>query len=258
MNNILVINNKVKYLDNYNVDNDFICVRDNVITFKKDASYNIYYKDTLDIDINIIALDNVCVKLFIYMCEDKVNSNIVYKLNDNAIVNVSKFYSSDVVRENIIFNLEGYMSKVNYNFSNICKKDFKYDFVINHNNSSSISNIYNKTICLDNASCNYKIDSIVINGNKNCLLNQDTKIVNLGNNNSSIMPNMFISEDMVDARHASIIGNINQEELFYLLIRGISYDEAMKLLIKGFILSNLDVDMEKRSMILEVINNNWR
>ena len=45
------------------------------------------------------------------------------------------------------------------------------------------------------------------------------------------------------------------EEIFYLMSRGISYQEAVHLLIKGFIFSNLIVDMEKRAMIFEIIQN---
>ena len=44
-------------------------------------------------------------------------------------------------------------------------------------------------------------------------------------------------------------------EIFYLMSRGISYSEAIHLLIKGFIFSNLIVDMEKRAMIFSIIQN---
>lgn len=69
---------------------------------------------------------------------------------------------------------------------------------------------------------------------------------------------MFIEEDTVFARHASVVGNVGYDLVFYLLTRGICYTDAMKLIVKGYILSNLDVDMEKRSLILEAINDNWR
>ena len=85
-------------------------------------------------------------------------------------------------------------------------------------------------------------------------MNQDTKIINLSDSHSKINPNMYIDVDDVEARHSSVIGSFNEEELFYLMSRGISYDEAVKLLIKGYILSNLDLDMDKRNKILNVIN----
>lgn len=253
MNNILVINNNI---DNY--ENEYILVEDNVITFKKNCDYGIYYEECNNVDITINVLDNVYVKLFEYMSEMDVNSNITYNISDNGNLLLYKFYSNDSVNENICVNLNGYMSKISYNFSNICINSEKYNFVINHNNSNSISNISNKSICLDGGKIDFNIDTIVEKGNTKCNMNQDTKIINFGDNNSIIKPNMFVSEDDVEARHASVIGNFNEEELFYLMARGINYNDSVKLLVKGYIFSNLDVDMDKRSKILNIINKYWR
>ena len=66
---------------------------------------------------------------------------------------------------------------------------------------------------------------------------------------------MFINEDSVEARHGSVVGRLDEEEIFYLMSRGIELDEAINLIIKGFIFSNLNVDMEKRGRIFQVIQN---
>ena len=253
MNNILVINNIIE-----EVENEYLQIRDNVITFKKSCDYNIYYDNVSEVDMKIILLDNVYVKLFEYMTDSDVKSNLIYELSDNANLLLYKFYANDSVNENISINLNGYMSKINYNFSNICKKEDKYNIIINHNNSNSISDINNRTICLDNASVCYNIDTIVENGIKKCDMNQDTRVINLSDNHSVIRPNMYISEDDVNARHSSVIGNFNEEDLFYLMARGINYENAIKLLIKGYIFSNLIVDMDKRNKILNIINMYWR
>jgi len=253
MNNILVINNIVNELDN-----EYINISNNIITFKKSCDYSIYYEKCNKFDIEIKILDNVYVKLFEYMSELDVNSNIIYNISDNGTLLLYKFYSNNNVSENIIINLNGYMSKINYNFSNICNGNEKYNFIVNHNNSNSVSNINNKSICLDNAKIDFNIDTIVEKGNISCTMNQDTKIINFGDNNSIIKPNMYISEDDVEARHASVIGNFNEDELFYLMARGIDYNNAIKLLVKGYIFSNLIVDMDKRSKILNIINKYWR
>lgn len=253
MNNILVINNRVK-----NFENEYLNINNNIITFKKSCDYSIYYEECNNLNIEIRLLDNVYVKLFEYMCDLDINSNILYNISDNATLLLFKFYSNKRISEDIVINLNGYMSKIDYNFSNICIGDENYNIVIKHNNSNSISDISNKSICLDNGKIEFNIDTIVEKGIIKCNMNQDTKIVNLGENNSIIRPNMYISEDDVEARHASVIGNFNEEELFYLMARGIDYNSAIKLLVKGCIFSNLDVDMEKRSKILEIINKYWR
>ena len=253
MNNILVKNNIIQ-----DYENEYINISNNIVTFKKSCDYNIYYENCDNIDINIVVLDNVYVKLFEYMVDLKIQSNISYNIDDNGTLLLFKFYSNNKVNENININLNGYMSKINYNFSNICINEEKYKFVINHNNSNTISDISNKSICLEYGKLEFDIDTVVEKGNVLCNTNQDTKIINFGDNKSIIKPNMYISEDNIEARHSSVIGNFNDDELLYLMPRGIDYNNSIKLLVKGYIFSNLIVDMEKRSKILNEISKYWR
>ncbi len=63
--------------------------------------------------------------------------------------------------------------------------------------------------------------------NNNLLLSSDALV----NTN----PELEIFADDVKARHGATIGQIEDEHLFYLRSRGIAYDEARKILIRGFV-----------------------
>ena len=91
------------------------------------------------------------------------------------------------------------------------------------------------------------------NGIKDCFLNQQTKIITLGDSNNRINPNMFIGENGTTAVHSSTIGSIDRENLFYLMSRGIHYKEAVNLIIKGMIVSNINPDMETKKKILNIL-----
>jgi Fe-S cluster assembly protein SufB len=52
---------------------------------------------------------------------------------------------------------------------------------------------------------------------------------------SNTTPHMEINEDRVDIAHEATTGRISEEKLFYLMSRGLSEDEAMKLVVSGFI-----------------------
>ena len=69
---------------------------------------------------------------------------------------------------------------------------------------------------------------------------------------------MYIEEYDCYARHASVVGKFSYMELFYLMSRGITYNEAVKLLVKGYIFSNLMVDDIWSEKILSLINKYWR
>ena len=47
------------------------------------------------------------------------------------------------------------------------------------------------------------------------------------------------------------------ELVFYLMSRGIEYNDCIKLLVKGFLFSNIDVDNKMRERILNVIDMYW-
>ena len=64
----------------------------------------------------------------------------------------------------------------------------------------------------------------------------------MGDNNSEIRPNLYIDEFDVEARHSSIIGKFDKNEIFYLMMNGISYDKANELLVKGFLKSHIGGD----------------
>ena len=54
------------------------------------------------------------------------------------------------------------------------------------------------------------------------------------------MPNLFIDEYDVIAAHAASIGSISKDDLFYLMSRGLTLEEASKLIVLGFVQPLLD------------------
>lgn len=252
MNKIVIDSNKLNsYCDNN------INVKDGIIEFVSGGDYSLELIDCSDIDINIIIRDNVCVKLFIMGIDNDINSKFIYKLGNNSNLILFKFYNNKSVSEYEEVYLEGSYSKVSYNFSSICSGKEEYKIRIFHNNNYVSSYISNKCIGNDGSKISFDIDSILDKGNIGCSMDQNTKVMCMGDVDCKVEPNMYIEEDDVEARHGSVIGKFNDECIFYLMSRGISEDEAIKLLIKGFILSNLVVDDDKRDKILDIINCNY-
>ena len=88
---------------------------------------------------------------------------------------------------------------------------------------------------MNDSKLEFIVNSSVLKGNKKSVLNQESKIIVLSKNNSIIKPNLFIDEYDVDARHAATIGRFSSEDIFYLMTKGINKEEAIKLLINGFL-----------------------
>ena len=236
------------------IDNN-LRITNNSITFYKSGEYNIIISNSKHLDINIELMNDVFVKLFIVGrdCDIKIKS--IYNLNKNSSLKIFKFYSNLNTFEEEIINLNEENTCFSENFSSISSLNEDYHIVINHNNSYTSSYISNRCIGCKGSNINFVIDSKLPKGNINCAMDQTTKILTLGEVNAKIEPNMFIDEDSVDARHGSVIGTFRDEDVFYLMSRGIDEKSAIDLLLKGFIFSNLELNMDNKAMIYECIKD---
>lgn len=250
MNKIIIDNNK---LENYK--DDYIEITDNRVIFLKNGDYTIEYLNSCDIDLKIEVLDNICIKLFISSCDNDLRVRESYRLGVNSNLLIFKFYYNKKVFESVLLDLDGEGSSVSYNFSSISRGIEEYHIIVNHNNHRANSYISNKCVGLDDSKISLVVDSKLDKGNIDCVMDQTSRILTLGDVEAKIVPNMFIDDDSVEARHGSVVGRIREEELFYLMSRGISEGEAVSLIVKGFILSNLVVDMDMRALIFKILKN---
>lgn len=62
---------------------------------------------------------------------------------------------------------------------------------------------------------------------------------------AEVVPSLEIQENNIKAGHAATIGRINDQELFYLMSRGLSENIAKTLIVQGFIKSILNEFPEK-------------
>jgi Fe-S cluster assembly protein SufD len=72
------------------------------------------------------------------------------------------------------------------------------------------------------------------------------------------MPNLEIENNDVQCSHGSTIGKIDEEEIFYLMSRGLTKHQALNMIVQGYFLPVLDKFSNStiKSKIMEVINRN--
>jgi Fe-S cluster assembly protein SufD len=90
----------------------------------------------------------------------------------------------------------------------------------------------------------------------NAFLRQNVLL--LGENSLAVArPELEIETDNVKASHAMTVGQLNEEELFYLQSRGITKKKAVKILTKAFFAEILDrVSEDDRQNILDYFKSN--
>ena len=169
----------------------------NNIILLDDDTYLLEYENINDINLCIIVSNNVKATLFEsgFLGDIKVNNKYIV---DSGELKVNKFYNNDNVCE--VINIDLYNEgKIDYRFSNICKKNESYEININHMGVATVSNINNKSIAMQGSKLDFIINSKVEKEYEKSILDQNTRIVTLGESDSKISPNMFIDCDDVEA-----------------------------------------------------------
>lgn len=236
-------------------DSEDIKIDGNKITFLNDGDYYLEYVNSGKYKLDFIINNNV--NIIECSFNNSLDNNNRYII-DGGNLTVRKFYDNKIVSETINIDLCSEGSKVNYKFANICKETEDYMINVNHNAKGTESNINNKTVALNNSKIDFIINSNVLEKAIESVLDQTTRIVLMGDADTRISPNMYTPLDNVEAKHGSIIGTFSEDEIFYLMSKGISYSDTLKLLIKGYLLSNMDIGHDIRKRIIDIVDVYWR
>ncbi len=163
------------------------------------------------------------------------NDNYEFILEDNAYLKITHKYKEESMNKTIDINLNGINSKVEYFLGTLTNVNNTFTLNVNHNNKNTVSKVINHGVVLNDSKLEFIVNATVIKGNTGSILDQESRIITMDKNNSIIKPNLYVDEFDVVARHAATIGKFNNEDIFYLMTKGLSKDDAYKLLINGFL-----------------------
>ena len=228
-----------------------------VATKSTDLEIEINLKEDTKLNFSISLLDDVKLNLNILTSGDCGKVQYKYNLNKNSYLNVFKFQNVDIIKEMVTVNLFGENSKIDYNFKTISSNKETYDYHIFHKFKNTISSIKNNGVCIKDGTLIYQVSSFVPEEITGCIVNQNNRIINLTNNKCEIRPNLYIDTSDVEASHSALIGKFSAEEMFYMQSRGIDYKAALKLLIIGFLTSEIN-NKKILNIIIKNIEKYWR
>jgi len=257
-----ITNNKINS-NTINQRIDFIIKKNSqlrLINFFNDSSnnnfMNINYKFKIERD---AILKN-------YIIDHKLNSNIKYFFN-----NINLEYNS--VAENFLFSAGSkfFKNEINCNLNDKYSSAFINGIInlikdqhheiktnINHFGENTKSYQLIKNVLNNNSKAVYqgkifvdskaqKTDGYQLS--KALLLNENTDFY--------AKPELEIYADDVKCSHGSTSGNLDEDALFYLMSRGLSYKQSKKLLINGFLLDVVEkiTDLEIKNLIKTIVEN---
>jgi len=238
--------------------NDKFLVDSLKIKIKQDTELELSIKNKKDskIDIFVNVLEGVNLNVYEYINSSNIKIQYKYYLEKNSNVEIKKINNVNSIKEYDIVNLNGENSKFKRVLKTISNGLEKYDMLIYHNEKNSRSDMINHGVNILEGNLVFNVSTFVPKDVSGCYANQTNRIINLTDNKCQISPNMYIDCFDVVANHSAFIGAFSENELFYLQSRGIPYQEATKLLIKGFLTSELNE--EQKRIYNKILNKYWR
>ena len=198
--------------------------------FDSNKNQNLRYSFT-----NIDIYENSNSENFIYSSGSKFSK---YEINTN----LKEKYSSAFI--NGIINLDkNNHHEIKTNINHLAENTKSYQLIKSVLNDKSTGVYQGKIFVNDQAQ---KTDGYQLS--KALLLNENTEF--------NGKPELEIYADDVKCSHGSTSGNLDENSIFYLMSRGLNYDQAKKLLIDGFINDVIEkiTNFEIQKYLKEAIN----
>lgn len=216
--------------------------------FLNNGLYFLEVNDDLELDIE--TKENTKSKLVIV---GNSSYKINYILKNNSELTIHSINKDNSVNISITLFEK---SKLTYHHSVINNLTSDNTFKIIHQENDSSSIIYNNGINQSKDKLFFQIDGIIPKGLTNIICSQSSKIINYNNGNSKIIPNLIIDSNDIMASHASYIGNIDNDTMFYLESRGIKEENIKRLIYQSIMLGKMELDEEK-DLFDKLINEWW-
>ena len=202
-------------------------------------------EDNIVLDNEIVELEfktlkcNLTIKGSVWI--NDLNNNNLEELNitllDGSRLLYNK-YTKDIknLKINILENNDTTL-EFNYSLYQSIKASIILDSKVLGNNNKCSMNVYGVSD-KDGAIVVNATGSVLENIKDNDLL-ENIRILLLNDSENVIVPNLLVGSNEVSVNHNATISSLDTNYLYYLNSKGLSYEDAKKLIVKGFLKSKL-------------------
>ena len=208
------------------------------INFNQDAIlfFDLTKVNKLNLKVNV---DNNILARIIFWNEDDSDIDIEenYYLNNDSTLNL---VYGDLAKNHLKRNVKCDLhrgSELLIDGASLTTVNKKQKFVANHLENNTTSNINNYAIVSEGGTYYLDVIGKIVKGAKSSKAFQDSRVLTVSDKQSAtVLPQLLIDENDVEAAHAATVGQIDENQLYYMQSRGLSEMESMALLMSGYLM----------------------
>lgn len=212
-------------------------------------------------DINFEIKENSKLNIIIFNLAKDVEKEISFDLAKEAqldIVSVNLNEDKSNLKISVNLNEEGSNSNINLIAVSDQKSNINIDVISNNNKPNTTSNISQRGVALNGGQINFNATGLIEKDCSRAINFQESKVLLLDKaSKGSASPFLLINHHDVEAGHSAGVSRVNDEDMYYLMSRGIPSFEAEKLMTIGFIqpiLSKINDEKVKEEVFLKIKN----
>ena len=202
--------------------------------FNNDNNYFLEVKD-LEKEISFTILENT--NIILNILGNKVKFDFRIRVSKNSSLIINSFIIDGEMKVNAI--LEDMNASFKLYNSILASNDSSNKIEVKHLSSYTNSFLKNHGFSLNGSKVVFDVASYVPKEASGCIAKQDNKIIQEENSLSQINPNLYIDNYDVEASHSAYVGEFKEDEIFYLMSRGIRLEDAKFLLLKSFLVGGM-------------------
>ncbi len=190
-----------------------------------------------EVNLNVHSYSNWDV-LWVNRSDDKLKIQETIHVFDHVHLklNYGELSQGNHIKNTLIL-MEGLYSQVHLKGATLVLNRLKWHLSAIHKSKHTFAQLDNHAIVLRDTQFEMEVTGQIDKGFGKSETHQMTRILNLGDeSNAIVFPKLLIDENDVAASHAASVGRPNEEHIYYLQSRGLSKKDAMRLLLKGYLL----------------------
>lgn len=189
--------------------------------------------------LNIEVFDNAILNLNLINFDSLKNVDISAKIGLNSTLNVvfAEFSNSSIdIKSSVDLTKKG--ATCNWRLASLGKSDSikRFDVSFNHNVGETKADMNNYGVACDISNIIFTGVSHIKKGASKSETHQNAKVIVFDEKaNGTASPILKIDENDVIASHGAVVGQLNSDHMFYLMSRGLSKEEAKKIITLGYL-----------------------
>lgn len=221
------------------------------------ASLIVLLEQKMDVDLSMEIKENAALTVFFRNASEDLTVREKTKVAENGSVRIAycELEGKKLWRTSFCA-LEGRNARASYISGSLVEDDKHMEIVCDHLCGDSESHMETYAVMVNDSSYYVCANGRIENGSHRSVTHQTSRVLTFADRQrANIIPKLEIEDNDVEASHATSIGQLDENQLYYLMSRGIQKEEALRLIALGYLmpLSNVTEDEELRQYLKELI-----